>query len=190
MSADNLSDPNAPEFIEAMYNHLVSIGADRMDPEGFKRDYEKQLADAKAKYSKKETKVSGVNVNSEKIAALQNLVGTYYVPAFVKACSDLGLEFESSEDLAHALQINGKCAAMVGAGVSIDTLVDTIVSGLNVKHASEGGIKISLAAMNHAFDDGLEAAGIPVDPMNKAASADLAGGVSDDELIAYIDAVS
>ena len=134
----------------------------------------------------KESKMS----DTTKIAALQTLVGAYYVPAFVKACSEQGLEFESSEDLAHALQLNGKFAAMVSTGVSIDALVDTIVSGLNVKHASEGQIKISLAAMNHALDGGLTAAGIPVAPMNKAAAADLAGGVSDEELVAYIDAVS
>jgi hypothetical protein len=128
--------------------------------------------------------------DTTKIAALQNIVGSYYVPAFVKACSEQGLQFESAEDLAHALQLNGKFAAMVSGGVSIDALVDTIVSGLNVKHASEGQIKVSLAAMNHALDGGLDAAGIPIDPMNKAAAADLAGGVSDEELVAYIDAVS
>jgi hypothetical protein len=128
--------------------------------------------------------------DTTKIAALQTLVGTYYVPAFVKACSEQGLEFESAEDLAHALQLNGKFAAMVSTGVSIDALVDSIVSGLHVKHASEGQIKISLAAMNRSLDNGLGAAGIPIAPMNKAAAADLAGGVSDEELVAYIDAVS
>ena len=128
--------------------------------------------------------------DTTKIAALQAVVNNYYVPAFVKACSEQGLEFESAEDLAHALQLNGKFAAMVSTGVSIDALVDTIVSGLNVKHASQGQIKISLAAMNHALDGGFAAAGIPVAPMNKAAAADLAGGVSDEELVAYIDAVS
>ena len=134
----------------------------------------------------KESKMS----DPTKIAALHNIVVSYYVPAFIKTFSEHGLQFESAEDLAHALQLNGKFAAMVSTGVSIDALVDTIVSGLNVKHASEGQIKISLASMNHALDGGLGAAGIPIAPMNKAAAADLAGGVSDEELVTYIDAVS
>jgi len=37
---------------------------------------------------------------------------------------------------------------------------------------------------------GLDAAGIPVDPMNKAAAADMAGGVSDEELLTFLDVVS
>lgn len=130
------------------------------------------------------------NAETRKLAALQAFVGTYYVPEFVKACSEKGLEFESEADLAHALQLNGKFAAMVSSGVSVDALIDTIVSNLNVKHAHEGQIKLSLASINQAFDMGLDAAGIPVDPMNKAAAANLAGGVSDEELMTFLDVVS
>jgi hypothetical protein len=79
---------------------------------------------------------------------------------------------------------------MVSSGVSVDALIDTIVGNLNVKHASEGQIKLSLAAMNHALDSGLEAAGVPVAPMNKAAAADVPGGVSDEELLTFLDVVS
>lgn len=130
------------------------------------------------------------NDEFRKIAALQSFVGTYYIPEFVKACAEHGLQFESESDLAHALQLNGKFAAMVSSGVSVDALIDTIVGNLNVKHASEGQIKLSLAAMNHALDSGLEAAGVPVAPMNKAAAADVPGGVSDEELLAFLDVVS
>lgn len=129
------------------------------------------------------------NNESRKIAALQSFVGTYYIPEFVKACAEQGLKFESESDLAHALQINGKFAAMVSSGVSVDALIDTIVGNLNVKHASEGGINISLASMNHALDVGLESAGVPVAPMNKAAAADTPGGVSDEELLTFLDVV-
>lgn len=130
------------------------------------------------------------NNESRKIAALQAFVGTYYIPEFVKACAAAGLEFESESDLAHALQLNGKFAALVSSGVSVDALIDTIVSNLNVKHAQEGQIKLSLASMNHALDAGLESAGIPVDPMNKAAAADVSAGVSDEELLTFLDVVS
>ena len=129
------------------------------------------------------------NAELRKIAALQAFVGTYYVPEFVKACAEQGLQFESEADLAHALQINGKFAAMVSSGVSVDALIDSIVSNLNVKHAQEGHIKISLASINNALDSGLESAGIPVDPMNKAASAELASPVSDEELLTFLDIV-
>lgn len=129
------------------------------------------------------------NAELRKIAALQAFVGTYYVPEFVKACAEQGLQFESEADLAHALQINGKFAAMVSSGVSVDALIDSIVSNLNVKHAQEGQIKISLASINNALDSGLESAGIPVDPMNKAASAELASPVSDEELLTFLDIV-
>jgi hypothetical protein len=132
--------------------------------------------------------MSEANVNNEKIAALQQLSAAYYVPQFVKTCAENGLEFESEADLAHALQLNGKFAALIGSGVSVDALIDTIVSGLNVKHAQEGHIKLSLAQMNHALDMGLEAAGVPVDESTKAASADFAGGVSDEELLAFVTA--
>lgn len=130
------------------------------------------------------------NSESNKIAALQAFVAANYVPEFVKACADNGLEFESESDLAHALQLNGKFAALVSSGVSVDALIDTIVSNLNVKHASEGQIKISLANINHALDSGLDSAGVPVDPMNKAAAADAANGVSDEELLTFLNIVS
>jgi len=55
MFSDGPTDPSSPEFIEQMYKHLVSIGADKHDPEGFKKDYKKFLAEAKAKHSKKES---------------------------------------------------------------------------------------------------------------------------------------
>ena len=129
------------------------------------------------------------NNESHKIAALQALIATNYIPQFVKTCFDNGLEFESESDLAHALQINGKFAALVSSGVSVDTLIDTIVSNLNIKHASEGQIKVSLANINHALDSGLESAGVPVDSMNKAAAADVAN-VSDEELLTFLNAVS
>lgn len=130
------------------------------------------------------------NPEVRKLAAAQAFIGSYYVPEFVKACADHGLQFESEADLAHALQLNGKFAALVSSGVSVDALIDTIVSNLNVKHAHEGQIKLSLASINQAFDMGLDAAGIPVDPMNKAAAADTAGGVSDEELLTFLDVVS
>lgn len=128
------------------------------------------------------------NPELRKLAALQSFVNSHYVPAFVKACADSGLSFESETDLAHALQLNGKFAALVSSGVSIDALVDTIVSNLNVKHAQEGQIKISLASMNFALDSGLETAGIPVEPFNKAAAAELLPA-SDDELMNFLDLV-
>lgn len=124
----------------------------------------------------------------KKLAALQSFVNAYYVPAFVKTCADKGLEFESESDLAHALQLNGKFAAMVASGVSIDALVDTIVSNLNVKHAHDGQINVSLASMNFALDAGLEAANIPVDSFNKAAAAEFTPA-SDDELMTFLDIV-
>lgn len=130
------------------------------------------------------------NPEARKLAAVQAFIGAYYIPEFVKTCSENGLNFESESDLAHALQLNGKFAALVSSGVSVDALIDTIVSNLNVKHANEGQIKLSLAAINQAFDMGLDAAGIPVDPMNKAAAADMAGGVSDEELLTFLDVVS
>lgn len=130
------------------------------------------------------------NAEVRKFAAFQTFVNTYYVPEFVKSCAEQGLEFESEQDLAHALQLNGKFASMISNGVSVDALIDTIVSNLNVKHANEGQIKISLASMNHALDAGCTAAGIPVDDMNKAAAADCVGGVSDEELITFLDIVS
>ena len=191
MASNGPTDPSSPEFVEQMYKHLVSIGADKNDPKSFKEDYEKSLAAAKAKHSKKEPSMSDTqNTDLRKMAALQSFVGSYYIPEFVKTCAEQGLKFESEQDLAHALQLNGKFAAMVSAGVSVDALIDTIVSNLNVKHAAEGQIKVSLASMNHALDAGLTASGIPVDNMNKAASADLAGNVSDEELSTFLDIVS
>jgi hypothetical protein len=129
------------------------------------------------------------NNEFRKIAALQSFVGAYYIPEFVKTCAKQGLQFESESDLAHALQINGKFAAMVSSGVSVDALIDTIVGNLNVKHANEGQIKLSLSTMNHALDVGFETVGIPVAPMNKAAAADVPGGVSDEELLTFLDVV-
>lgn len=133
--------------------------------------------------------MSNQEVSTEKLAALQTFVQTYYIPSFVKTCADAGLNFENETDLAHALQLNGKFAALVSSGVSIDSLVDTIVSGLNVKHAHEGGINISLGTMNYALDFGLNQAGIPLDPMNKAAAADAVVYADDAELLAFIDVV-
>lgn len=124
----------------------------------------------------------------KKLAALQSFVNDNYVPAFVKACAEQGLKFESETDLAHALQLNGKFAAMVSSGISIDSLVDTIVSNLNVKHATHGQIDISLASMNFALDNGLQSAGIPLDPMNKAAAAENIPA-SDTELMTFLDIV-
>jgi hypothetical protein len=128
------------------------------------------------------------NPEIRKIAALQSFVNAYYIPAFVKTCADQGLAFESEADLAHALQLNGKFAALVSSGVSIDALVDTIVSNLNVKHANEGQIKLSLSNMNFALDAGLEAANVPVEPFNKAAAAELIPA-SDAELMTFLDIV-
>lgn len=128
------------------------------------------------------------NPEIRKIAALQSFVNAYYIPAFVKTCAEKGLNFESETDLAHALQLNGKFAALVSAGISIDTLVDTIVSNLNVKHANEGQIKLSLANMNFALDTGLEVSGIPVEPFSKAAAAELIPA-SEEELMTFLDLV-
>jgi len=124
----------------------------------------------------------------KKLAALQSFVNDHYVPAFVKACAEQGLKFESETDLAHAMQLNGKFAALVSSGVSIDSLVDTIVSNLNVKHASQGSIDISLSSMNFALDAGLQSAGIPLDPMSKAAAAEHIPA-SDTELMTFLDIV-
>jgi len=124
----------------------------------------------------------------KKLAALQTFVNDNYVPAFIKACAEEGLKLESEADIAHALQLNGKFAALVSSGVSIDSLVDTIVSNLNVKHATDGHINISLANMNFALDAGLETAGIPVDPMNKAAAAENIPA-SDIELMNFLEIV-
>jgi hypothetical protein len=129
------------------------------------------------------------NPELRKMAALQSFVNAYYVPAFVKTCADKGLTFETETDLAHALQLNGKFAALVSSGISIDTLVDTIVSNLNVKHANEGQIKISLANMNFALDAGLDVSGIPVEPFSKAAAAELIPA-SEEELSTFLDIVS
>ena len=97
-------------------------------------------------------------------------------------------KFETETELAHALQLNGKFAALVSSGVSIDSLVDTIVSNLNVKHATQGQIDISLSNMNFALDAGLQSAGIPLDPMNKAAAAENVPA-SDTELMTFLDIV-
>jgi hypothetical protein len=139
----------------------------------------------------KESQMSDIdNTELNKIAALHAFIASNYIPEFVKTCVDNGLEFESESDLAHALQLNGKFAALISSGVSVDSLIDNIVSNLNVKHANEGSIKISLASINHALDSGLDSAGVPVDSMNKAAAADATNGVSDEELLTFLNIIS
>lgn len=125
-----------------------------------------------------------------KLAALQQFVNAYYVPAFIKTCAAQGLSFENETDLAHALQLNGKLAAMVASGASIDALIDSVVSNLNVKHAHDGGIDVSLGLINYALDASLGNAGVPVSDMNKAAAADSVVTASDEELLTFLNIVA
>ncbi len=67
----------------------------------------------------------------KKFEAFQGLVARHYVPTFVEKLASHGMVFETEEELAHALQLNGKFAAVISDGVSLDTLVDAISTRLN-----------------------------------------------------------
>ena len=109
---------------------------------------------------------------TEKLAAFQGLVARHYVPTFVTKLAEHGLNIEDETELAHILQLNGKFAAILGDGASLDTLVDAITSALNVKSAAVGGMNISLGEINHAMDYAIKSAGVPVDESLTATVAD------------------
>ena len=112
------------------------------------------------------------NSEAEKMAAFQGLVARHYVPAFVTKLAEHGLNIEDETELAHILQLNGKFASILGDGASLDTLVDAISAQLNVKSASQGGLNISLGAINHAVDSVIKTAGIQVSDNLSAETAD------------------
>jgi len=114
------------------------------------------------------------NPEAEKLAAFQGLVARHYVPAFVTKLAEHGLDIEDEVELAHILQLNGKFAAVLGDGASLDTLVDAIQAQLNVKAAAVGRANIDLSEINHALDRAIKVAGIDVDT---SLSADTADGV-------------
>jgi len=183
-------DPSSPEFIEKMYGHLVSIGADKHDPKGFKADYEKALATAKAKHSKKEPQMADnktpyAQTVAQKQAAFTSIYAENYVPAFVKRCAELGLTFSDEADLAHALQLNGKFASLAADGVSMDALINGIMSQVNVKHASVGNMELDFAGINHALDATLVNAGVKIASVNQAVAVDYqkVASVSDKNII-------
>ena len=124
------------------------------------------------------------NPEAEKIAAFQGLVARHYVPTFVTKLAEHGLHIEDEVELAHILQLNGKFAAVLGDGASLDTLVDAIQAQLNVKAASTGNTNVSIGEINYAIDRAIKVAGIEV---NDALSASTADGVytpSEDDLAA------
>ena len=112
------------------------------------------------------------NSEAKKMAAFQGLVARHYVPAFVTKLAEHGLNIEDETELAHILQLNGKFAAVLGDGASLDTLVDAISAQLNTKAASQGGLSISTSALNHAMDAAIKYAGIDVNPALAATTAD------------------
>jgi len=124
------------------------------------------------------------NSETKKLEAFQGLVARHYVPTFVTKLAEHGLNIEDEVELAHILQLNGKFAAVLGDGASMDTLVDAIQAQLNVKAASVGNINVSLGEINHALDRAIKVAGVEV---NDALSANTADGVyapSDEDLAA------
>ena len=112
------------------------------------------------------------NTEADKLAAFQGLVARHYVPAFVTKLAEHGLTINDEVELAHILQLNGKFAALLGDGASLDTLVDAISAQLNVKAATEGDSDISIGAINHAIDVAIKSAGIPLDKSISATTAD------------------
>lgn len=126
-----------------------------------------------------------------KQAAFTQLYARNYVPEFVKQCAARGLVFHDEAELAHAMQMNGKFATMAVNGVNMDTLINSMVSQLNVKHAAEGDLNLDLRTMNAALDSTLNAAGVKVASVNTAAAAEQTkvAGVSDDDLGAFLDLI-
>jgi hypothetical protein len=117
----------------------------------------------------------------KKFDAFQGLVARHYVPTFVQKLAEHGMAFETEEELAHALQLNGKFAAVMSDGVSLDTLVDAISSRLNVKTASDGYTSpVNLGVVNFAFDAVMKEAGFNVDESMQAKQAS-AVGVNDED---------
>ena len=116
--------------------------------------------------------MTNTNPEAEKLAAFQGLVARHYVPAFVTKLAEHGLNIEDEVELAHILQLNGKFAAVLGDGASLDTLVDAIQNQLNVKAAAVGGANISISEINYALDQAIKTAGIDVDPSLSASTAD------------------
>jgi hypothetical protein len=112
------------------------------------------------------------NPEAEKLAAFQGLVARHYVPAFVTKLAEHGFNIEDETELAHVLQLNGKFAAVLGDGASLDTLVDAITAQLNVKAAAEGSTNISVGSINHAMDSAIKSAGVEVNDNLSAATAD------------------
>jgi hypothetical protein len=112
------------------------------------------------------------NPDTEKLAAFQGLVARHYVPTFITKLAEHGLQIEDEVELAHILQLNGKFAAVLGDGASLDTLVEAIQTQLNVKAAAVGAANINLGEINHALDRAIKEAGIQVDDSLSAITAD------------------
>ena len=120
---------------------------------------------------------------NHKFKAFQGLVARHYVPAFVAKCAAHGMVFTDEADLAHALQLNGKLAAVLGDGVSLDSLVDAIAGRLNVKSAAVNDSQpISLAALNYAFDGMMKDAGTPISDDMRAKQASLVQAVPSEDI--------
>tara|TARA_Y100000310_G_scaffold338264_1_gene427425 strand:- start:1987 stop:2394 length:408 start_codon:yes stop_codon:yes gene_type:complete len=120
----------------------------------------------------------------KKFEAFQGLVARHYVPTFVEKLASHGMVFETEEELAHALQLNGKFAAVISDGVSLDTLVDAIstrLSTTNVKAAAAGHVNsVDLGSINFAFDDIMKEAGFALDDSMQAKQASAVGVKSED----------
>lgn len=128
---------------------------------------------------------------TDKMAAFTDIYAKNYVPAFVKQCAARGLRFNDEAELAHALQLNGKFAAMATTGVSMDTLVNSLISQINVKHATEGDVNLDLRSINAALDSTISSIGIKIASHNTTAAADAVklAGVTDAELMTFLDMV-
>ena len=103
-----------------------------------------------------------------KLAAFQNLVARHYVPAFVTKLAANGLELSDEVELAHALQLNGKFAAVLGDGASLDTLVENA--------------KLSIGTINHALDSAMKSAGVELNDSISATTADGVYSPSDEDI--------
>ena len=130
-----------------------------------------------------DTPVDTTNNDEAKLAAFQNLVARHYVPTFVTKLAANGLELTDEVELAHALQLNGKFAAVLGDGASLDTLVDAISAQLNVKAAAEGeNAKLSIGTINHALDSAMKSAGVELNDSISATTADGVYSPSDEDI--------
>ena len=117
----------------------------------------------------------------KKFDAFQGLVARHYVPSFVQKLAEHGMTFDTEEELAHALQLNGKFASVMSDGVSLDTLVDAMSSRLNVKVAAAGQAPpVNLGTLNFAFDAIMKEAGFEIDESMQAKQAS-AVGVNDED---------